>query len=484
MKQSLYFSVISAALSTLPLHAATSNDTEAPPLRDEFLFEAPDDATVMLIEEGLMLQQLMLEQLNGIKDTATANTAATQISQIAKALNTWIGKMVAHKPSNEASRKTYNIYLPEIRNNNDTIIRIGKELIAADCFGSTELKAALSAIPNFGSPEQDALEALERAKISQGMLHQILSAVHDKNTADMAARQLESILPEFDEWDAFVAELEQHHDITSEIDAAYLQQITERDNNITNIGKELLTKDCHGSEQLKKTLRKLPHFDDEKKAVLKLIEQDIKIRSRYVQLLETINGKAAAKEAAAQMAAIAEELITSTDKLSELQPTGHKARELHDAYQRSLSDFYLFINKKETELSKEQFYGSDALKQQLDRLPNPDGTRKTTIARIKQGIALQHKLIEILNTINSKATADQAAELLDAYTQELLAWGSAMAECEPESEAVMDAYKTYLLQIKENNVTLRQMGEIMLSYNYFGSTELKKALSRLVSATK
>ena len=135
-------------------------------------------------------------------------------------------------------------------------------------------------------------------------------------------------------------------------------------------------------------------------------------------------------------------------------------------------------------MNGEQFYDSAALKQQLDRLPNPDGTRKTTITLIKQGIALQNKLIDILNTINNKSTADEASKLLDSYTQELLAWGATMAECEPESESVMEAYKTYLIQIKENNVTLRQMGEIMLSYNYFGSTELKKALSRLVSATK
>ena len=89
-----------------------------------------------------------------------------------------------------------------------------------------------------------------------------------------------------------------------------------------------------------------------------------------------------------------------------------------------------------------------------------------------------------MNTINSKTTADEAARQLDIYARELLAWGSKMEECEPENESVMEAYKTYLIQIKENNVMLRQMGDIMLSYNYFGSTELKKALSRLITVTK
>lgn len=484
MKRTQYLSVILAALSSAPLQATADNGTDMPPLREPFIFEEPDEATVTLIEKGLMLQQLMLEQLGTIKDKGTADAAAPNISTIAKELNTWGNEMASHKPANEVSQKTYNISLTTIRENNNAIISIGKELIGLNCFDSTELKAALATIPNFGSPEQEALDTLKRGRLSQKMLLNILAPIKDKNTADMAAQQLTSILPEFTRWDEFIAELNNNKELASEIDATYIQEITERDNSISLTGKELLAHDCYGSESLKKTLRKLPHFDDEKKAVLKLIEQDMQLRNQYMNLLHTVNGKATANDAAARLAPIADELIKSTEKIMELQPVGERAKELCDAYQRSISEFYLFVNDKEIELNGEQFYDSAALKQQLDRLPNPDGTRKTTITLIKQGIALQNKLIDILNTINNKSTADEASKLLDSYTQELLAWGATMAECEPESESVMEAYKTYLIQIKENNVTLRQMGEIMLSYNYFGSTELKKALSRLVSATK
>lgn len=470
------------SLNTLPLYA--EGESDMPPLRDFVSAEEPDASTVTIIEEGLMLQQLMLEQLSTISDKATADTAAPQIALIAKELSAWVERMVAHKPANEASQKTYNTYLPSIRENNDTIIRVGKELIALNCFDSSALQDALGGIPNFGSPEQDLLDTINRSTTSQKMLLQILESVNDKDSADMAAQYLESLVQEFSAWDEFVAEINQNPEIIEKLDANYLTELTERDKTIVELGKAILIKECHGSDALKQELRKLPHFDDEKKAVLAMIEHDMQLRNQYMTQLHTVANKLTASSAAEQLAALSDELIKSTEKMAELQPNSERARVICDTYRNNITEFYRFINEKEVELQGEQYYGVSALQRELDRIPNPDGTRKTTIALIKEGIALQDKLIDILNTINSKSTADEAAKQLDLYARELLAWGSRMEECEPENESVMEAYKTYLIQIKENNAMLRQMGDIMLSYNYFGSTELKKALSRLISVTK
>ena len=479
-----FLSATLLSLNTLPLYAEGETEADMPPLRDYVSAEEPDEATVTIIEEGLMLQQLMLEQLSTIGDKATADAAAPQIALIAKELSSWVERMVAHKPANEASQKTYNTYLPSIRENNDTIIRVGKELIAINCFDSTSLHESLAGIPNFGSPEQDLIDSINRSSTSQKMLLQILESVHDKDSADMAAQYLESIVQEFASWDEFIVEIKQNQEIVEKVNADFLKEVTERDNTITELGKEILIKECHGSSSLKQTLRKLPHFDDEKKAVITMIEHDMQLRNQYMSQLHTVINKVTASTAAEQLAALSDELIKSTEKMAELQPNSDRARELCDAYRRNITEFYRFINEKEIELQGEQYYGVSALQYELSRIPNPDGTRKTTIALIKEGIALQDKLIDILNTINSKTTADEAARQLDIYARELLAWGSKMEECEPENESVMEAYKTYLIQIKENNVMLRQMGDIMLSYNYFGSTELKKALSRLITVTK
>lgn len=123
----------------------------------------------------------------------------------------------------------------------------------------------------------------------------------------------------------------------------------------------------------------------------------------------------------------------------------------------------------------------DAMVPEDEALPQPN---PETEALIREGVALQDKILKTLQSIKDRSTADAAAKEIRNLAAALKAWGDKMIAHPVEDELIMGDYEVnFLPRIRQISAEIRREGERLNTYGYFGSTILKDALIDLVRQT-
>ncbi len=127
----------------------------------------------------------------------------------------------------------------------------------------------------------------------------------------------------------------------------------------------------------------------------------------------------------------------------------------------------------------------DATIPEEEPIPQPN---QETISLIREGISLQTEVLETLRSIKDRESADAASEKLSRLAADLNRWGKTMdnrAQELGEEEEIVNEYEVnFLPTIRNISAEIRREGERLMTYGYFDSEKLKKALRELVIQTQ
>lgn len=338
----------------------------------------------------------------------------------------------------------------------------------------------------------------------------VLQGIHDKQSADAAVPQAKGL------WEKLTApRLDPSEAIQARLDAEFAGQRQRLESDSIIIMGPIITQGCYGSQALKEVLAPLLPEEiasvmveavatqpDAQPAELSAEEQaDYAKRREYAQmsihaiielseLVKEVNSKESADAAAPKVKEIVERMEKQkAAHLDDTKPTYAVLARLNDEFLPMLKFSMGQMLSVLVPLEMSQWYGSDALKEEmghlLDKKGSPEGEKAAPAPAKEQAeqakvqaelFDCRREFVAVLKGINSRETADAAAPKVKELCGKL-------RECEekhfkliqelPENEGLEEAFDT--MARRPDSDTNYALGTLAQN-GYYGSAALREAM--------
>lgn len=338
----------------------------------------------------------------------------------------------------------------------------------------------------------------------------VLQGVHDKQSADAAVPQAKELWEKLDK-----PMLDPSEAIQARLDAEFARQRQRLESDSIIIMGPIITQGCYGSQALKEVLAPLLPEEiasvmeeavatqpDAQPAELSAEEQaDYAKHREYAQmsihaiielseLVKEVNSKESADAAALKVKEIVERMEKQkAAHLDDTKPTDAVLARLNDEFLPMLKFSMGQMHSVLVPLEMNQWYGSDALKEEmghlLDKKGSPEGEKAAPAPAKEQAeqakvqaelFDCRREFVAVLKGINGRETADAAAPKVKELCGKL-------RECEekhfkliqelPENEGLEEAFDT--MARRPDSDTNYALGTLAQN-GYYGSAALREAM--------